>query len=147
MEKRENDRLAVPKFLQQLVNTDFRNCEDKKLIDMTVRAKVIVSVYTSQEWLTPFEETMINGFRHYLEKMEEELQKRGVLIVNVAELIEGHEAEIAGVLKEFSLLYLMRLADELGEMTKSSSGNGPFQVLKGLVYEEIARRGGSGGMA
>ena len=125
MEKRENDRLAVPKFLQQLVNTDFRNCEDKKLIDMTVRAKVIVSVYTSQEWLTPFEETMINGFRHYLEKMEEELQKRGVLIVNVAELIEGHEAE----------------------MTKSSSGNGPFQVLKGLVYEEIARRGGSGGMA
>jgi len=41
----------------------------------------------------------------------------------------------------------MRLADELGEMTKSSSGNGPFQVLKGLVYEEIARRGGSGGMA
>ena len=127
MEKRENDRLAVPKFLQQLVNTDFRNCEDKKLIDMTVRAKVIVSVYTSQEWLTPFEETMINGFRHYL--------------------IEGHEAEIAEVLKEFSLLYLMRLADELGEMTKSSSGNGPFQVLKGLVYEEIARRGGSGGMA
>lgn len=111
MEKRENDRLAVPKFLQQLVNTDFRNCEDKKLIDMTVRAKVIVSVYTSQEWLTPFEETMINGFRHYLEKMEEELQKRGVLIVNVAELIEGHEAEIAEVLKEFSLLYLMRLAD------------------------------------
>ena len=81
------------------------------------------------------------------EKMEEELQKRGVLIVNVAELIEGHEAEIAEVLKEFSLLYLMRLADELGEMTKSSSGNGPFQVLKGLVYEEIARRGGSGGMA
>ena len=147
MEKRENDRLAVPKFLQQLVNTDFRNCEDKKLIDMTVRAKVIVSVYTSQEWLTPFEETMINGFRHYLEKMEEELQKRGVLIVNVAELIEGHEAEIAEVLKEFSLLYLMRLADELGEMTKSSSGNGPFQVLKGLVYEEIARRGGSGGRA
>lgn len=143
MEKRENDRLAVPKFLQQLVNTDFRNCEDKKLIDMTVRAKVIVSVYTSQEWLTPFEETMI----HYLEKMEEELQKRGVLIINVAELIEGHEAEIAEVLKEFSLLYLMRLADELGEMTKSSSGNGPFQVLKGLVYEEIARRGGSGGMA
>lgn len=29
MEKRENDRLAVPKFLQQLVNTDFRSCEDK----------------------------------------------------------------------------------------------------------------------
>ena len=68
-------------------------------------------------------------------------------LTDVAELIEGHEAEIAEVLKEFSLLYLMRLADELGEMTKSSSGNGPFQVLKGLVYEEIARRGGSGGMA
>lgn len=45
MEKRENDRLAVPKFLQQLVNTDFRNCEDKKLIDMTVRAKVIVRLH------------------------------------------------------------------------------------------------------
>ena len=147
MEKRENDRLGDPKFLQQLVNTDFRNCEDKKLIDMTVRAKVIVSVYTSQEWLTPFEETMIKGFLHYLEKMDVELQKRGVLIVNVAELIEGHEGEIGDVLKEFSLLYLMRLADELGVMTNSSSGYGPFQVLKGLLYEEIARRGGSGGMA
>ena len=85
--------------------------------------------------------------REHQQAIMEELQKRGVLIVNVAELIEGHEAEIAEVLKEFSLLYLMRLADELGEMTKSSSGNGPFQVLKGLVYEEIARRGGSGGMA
>lgn len=29
MEKRENDRLAVPKFLQQLVNTDFRNAKTK----------------------------------------------------------------------------------------------------------------------
>ena len=81
MEKRENDRLAVPKFLRQLVNTDFRNCEDKKLIDMTVRAKVIVSVYTSQEWLTPFEETMINGFRHYLEKWKKNCKSAACLLL------------------------------------------------------------------
>lgn len=147
MEKKEDDKLTVPKFLQRLVNTDFRKCENEELTEMTVQAKVIVSVYTSQEWLTPFEETMINGFRHYLEKMEEELQRRGVLIVNVAELIEGHEAEIAEVLKEFDLLYLMSLADELEKMTKSLSKNDPFQILKGLTYEEIVRRGGSGGVA
>ena len=46
MEKRENDRLAVPKFLQQLVNTDFRNCEASK----QGRAPQLNCIKLSQEY-------------------------------------------------------------------------------------------------
>lgn len=102
--------MAVPKFLQQLVNTDFRNCEDKKLIDMTVRAKVIVSVYTSQEWLTPFEETMINGFRHYLEKMEEELQIKNILNFDIMEMLHMN-INVDQLLKELESVTITALDD------------------------------------
>ncbi len=143
MKEKEDERLQTPKFLQQLVNTNFQKCADDELVELAVRAKVIVSVYTSQEWMTPFEQTMVKGFQHYLEQMDDELEKRSIVLVDVRELIDGHKAEIAEVLKKCNLLYLMRLAEELETVTQMPGEHGSFHTLKDLVYTEIAGRSGS----
>ena len=131
----EQGRIYLPDLLKELAETDFQSMETTDLCRLVVKVRVAVCTLENKGALMPAEMVMLNGFRFYYSKMENELKNRNCYIVEVGELLNQNRDLVQKVLRGYPIEKLVQLLDETEKMETPV-----LKTLYDMVRDEIARR-------
>ncbi len=137
-------KIILPELLEKLEHMDFSVCPSEDLLKFAAKTKAICRILSSEVVPTSPLSAVLNGLRHSLQRMEAELQRRNICLVEIddfIDLIRENKEAMAEMLKSYPFAELLHLSSELERKTAAENGeNSSWAVLLDLVDSEICRR-------
>lgn len=140
-------KIILPEFLEEVTRicADLNSCESEYLLQTAAKARAVCQALSQNTAPSSPVAAILSGLRFYLPKMEEELSRRNIYLIDINDIVDkmGENQElVAEVLESYPLLELIQLENELQKKIEREhcAKDSPWQIMHELVCKELCSR-------